>query len=143
MDTAIGMEIEEVNRRGGRKKHNATNGQLVRTENGRYIYAFTLEDAWEVADDTPVQIESTGKGANAYVVAAAGRSIKIAADWEIPARDLARLTLKDDPTAILTALRKALGEAQDGPNELVARTFGIQKIARTQPIALQPTRGLC
>src|SRR5436305_2112389 len=104
MDIALADEIKELQTDDRRRRHYASNGTLVSDYNSHYIYDFTLEDPWEVADDTPVSIKfEMSQEAKGFVVHSTGSSLRVTTDQPLLRVALRKVYLVDDPTALLVA----------------------------------------
>jgi len=57
MDIALADEIKKQKVDDRSRRHHVSNGIFISDFNGTCIYEFSLEDPWDVADDTPASIK--------------------------------------------------------------------------------------
>lgn len=136
MDIALADEIKKQKVDDRSRRHHVSNGIFISDFNGSYIYEFSLEDPWDVADDTPASIKfDVRQEARGVIIHSTGSTVRIAASQLLPPIALQKAYLVDDPTALLEALRIALKSNNEGKAQLGPKCFGLTPYhAGTQPI---------
>src|SRR5258708_36409545 len=83
MDAALAAEIKAQEKGGASYKRFAVDGRPLGEQSGKYLYHynFTLNDLWEVNDDTPIKIRvNSNPEISAMIVTANGTAITIATE---------------------------------------------------------------
>ena len=125
MDSTLADEIKKQSTK-RTADHVAVDGKLIAEENGRYVYAFSLQDPWEPEDDTPVRVKISGSPAiRGAIVTSTGTMITIATESKLTAEGLRRVELVDDATELLERLREALKNNDEGPAQLGSKVSGL------------------
>lgn len=127
MDIALADEIIKQQNGNRRRRHKVNNGILISDSNGHCIYDFTLEDPWDVADDTPTRIIfDVRQEIKGFVIHATGSTIRITTDQPLPPAALQKAYVVDDPTKLLEDLRFALKSNDEGNAQLGSKSFGLK-----------------
>ncbi|HKV83291.1 MAG TPA: AAA domain-containing protein, partial [Ktedonobacterales bacterium] len=135
MKTALSDEIDQIHRRERETRRKATNGTLLASQSGQYIYAFDLDQPWEPADDATIKIVlSDGTRIDGSVVNSTGMAIKIASALMLPEPALKELFLLEDPTWLYERLRDELDSMDGSSARLAAKAFKLPgfQAARSQ-----------
>lgn len=128
MKTALGDEIDAIRRREKETRRKATNGTLLTSQNGQYIYAFDLDEPWEPADDAVIKIIlPDGKRIEGSVVNSSGMAIKIASALMLPPSALNSLFLLEDPTWLYERLRDELEDIDGSGVQLAGKAFRVPR----------------
>ena len=125
--SALSIEIETI--KGNRKEQyvNAKNGHLIENIGNLFIYKFTLEDVFDIPDDTDVIIKMDGNSYKSIVVNCNGLELILSCEHDLG--DNVSITILISNANLLESLKKLLIDIQSENisinEDLILKLFGI------------------
>ena len=109
---ALAALIAEIKSTGvGQKRYELENG--IRVEGKEAVYEFSFTDEADLFEDATVEVEVSGRRIRASIVSISSGRLFLATDEDL-GRDLQRVVLLVDATALLEALKQKIEEANKG-----------------------------
>jgi len=131
MIEALGLEIQEIKKKGGTNWIEVRGGERRGTAEGNVLYAFPVTEEIYLRDESPIRVLAGQEEVDGIVVSLSEKVLVVALERDLgPTIPFARLI--SDDSFLLQKLKEKLAEVQAG-----TKTFNQQKADQT--IGLQPS----